>query len=103
MDFTVKMTGHAIRGTVPTDLLSTEKKISHLLPANGHTNITWPAPSRGKWAVGGNRLLVEVKSDRDKNAQNNTQYSVFKAAPAIRTASRSSPPTEVKSLQGSRL
>lgn len=85
-EFTVKITCHAIRGTVPTGLLSTEKKITQLLPANGQTNVTWPAPSSGKWTVGDYRLLVEVKSDRDKNAQNNAQYFVFKVPPAVPTA-----------------
>jgi len=84
-NFTVKMTCHAIRGAVPPGLLTTEQKITQLLPANGQMNITWPAPSSAKWTVGDYRLLVEVKSDRDKNLQNNTQYFVFKVPPAAPT------------------
>jgi hypothetical protein len=85
-DFTVKITCHAIRGTIPPGLSVTEKKYPQILPANGQMDITWPTPSSAKWTVGDYRLLVEVKSDRDKNTQDNAKYFVFKIAPAVPTA-----------------
>lgn len=85
-DFTVKITCHAIRGTVPPGLSITEKKYPQILPANGQLDITWPAPSGAKWGVGDYRILVEVKSDREKNMQNNAKYFPFKVAPAVPTA-----------------
>lgn len=85
-DFTVKITCHAIRGTVPLSLDVFEKKYPQILPANSQLDITWPAPSGTKWGVGDYRILVEVKSDREKNLQNNAKYFPFKVAPAVPTA-----------------
>jgi hypothetical protein len=85
-DFTVKITCHAIRGTVPPGLSVIEKKYSQVLPANGQLDITWPASSSAKWGVGDYRILGEVKSDREKNLQNNAKYFPFKVAPAVPTA-----------------
>jgi hypothetical protein len=85
-DFTVKITCHAIRGTVPPGLSVMEKKYAQLLPVNGQLDIIWPSPSSAKWGVGDYRILVEVKSDREKNPQDNAKYFVFKIAPAVPTA-----------------
>jgi len=85
-DFTVKITCTAIRGIVPSGLAVIEKKYTQVLSANGQLDITWPPTSGAKWGVGDYRILVEVKSDRDKNPQNNAKYFAFKVAPAVPTA-----------------
>ena len=84
--FKVKITCQAIRGTVPPSLLLLEKTVNQPLAVNGQCNVIWPAPSSAKWTVGDYRILVEVKSESDKNLQNNAQYFAFKVPPAVPTA-----------------